>query len=121
MIVAPPKNEYQRQIYDIIKTREDFLVTRFGVNRDTKKKEEIPIWSEADKGIVYSLCTRDVPKFARIDWEYINLDWYVTVIKNTYEARKQNTLLAVISHCINNLNLGYQTKVDDKTIIRIQI
>lgn len=119
MIVKPPKNEYQKQIYNIITTREDFLQTRLGVNRDTKNKEQIPIWSEADKGIVYSLCTSDVPKFVRIDWENTDLDKYVTTIKNTYELKKQNQLLAVISHCINNLNLGYQTKVEDKTIVRI--
>lgn len=119
MIIKPPKTEYEKKIYNILITREDFLITRKGINRETKKQEMIPVWSEADKSIVYDFCVQYIPRYIRVHWDTLDIENYVNVIKNTYEHTKHSPMLNVISSCINNLNLGYKAKVEDKTIVII--
>lgn len=119
MTVKRPKTPYEKQIYNILTTRKDFIETKKGINRETKKQEQIPVWSEGDKGIVYDLCTQSIPKVIRLDLEHMDLDKYVTIVKNVYDKQRNIPMINIVSLCINNLNLGYKTKVDDKTIVRI--
>lgn len=117
MIVKLPTDIYERDILNIIKTREDFLQTITKLNKQTGEMETVPIWPEGEKSILYDLCTQNVPAFVHINWEQVNLDEYVTTIKNTYNKHKSMVTLSLVSHCINNLGMGYKTKVQSGELI----
>lgn len=117
MVVKLPKNDYEREILTILKTRDDFTEMVLGVDKSTKKKTMIPVWSDGEKSIIYDLCTQNIPKYIKLDWENLDINDYVNKITDTYMEHKNMVLLSLISCCINNLEMGYKTKPEAGEII----
>lgn len=111
MIVRAPTNTYEREILNIIKTREDFKATITKYNKDIKQYELVPVWSEGEKSIIYDLCVHDIPAFIQLNWQNMDLDNYITIVKNTYLDHKTMVTINLVSQCINNLKIGYLTKI----------
>ena len=120
MVIKPPENKYEREILKIIKTRQDFLETVTKLNKQTGKMETTNIWPEGEKSILYDLCVHNIPKFIYLDWEHVDLDAYVSNVKSTYSKHKTIMYLNLISLCINNLKIGYKTKVENGTLIFLE-
>lgn len=120
MIVRLPTNIYERDILNIIKTRDDFTATRSVMDKETGKNKLIPIWPEGEKSIIYDLCVHDVPNFIHINWPKIDLNAYVTSITRTYNKHKTMVILNLVSCCINDLKLGYKTKVQNGELLFLE-
>ncbi len=98
MIVKPPSNKYEKQIYKII-----------------TENEEYQGLSEGEKSIIYDFAIQYIPKYLHIHWETMHIDSYVEVIKDCYKKHPSLTILQCVSSMINKF--GYKTKVEYGEIV----
>lgn len=84
MIVKPPKNEYEKQIYYIC--------------------ADIPKLPEGEKAIIYDLAVYNIPYFADVDFHLINLDNYIRDIIIIYNKYKSSSVINLVTAFINRFN-----------------
>ena len=91
MIVKLPKTDFELQVYNYINNRKFNNIT-----------------NEGDKSILYDLCIMVKNK---INEEITDIPKYVEQIRLGYLKNKNVTMNAVISNCINKLNIGISANV----------
>ena len=93
MIVKPPSNKYEKQIYTII-----------------TENEEYQGLSEGEKSIIYDFAIQYIPKYIPINWETISINSYIETIKDCCKKHPSLTVLQCTCNIINTF--GYKTKVE---------
>lgn len=92
MITKPPKNEYEKQIYNIC--------------------SDIPKLPEGEKAIIYDFATKFIPDKCVIDFEEINLEKYIHNIIIIYNKHKSSPIMNLVNMFINKFH--FEIKEDKK-------
>ena len=90
MIVKPPKNEYEKQIYYIC--------------------IDIPKLPEGEKAIIYDLAVHDIPHFAEVDFSLIDLNDYIQDIIIIYNKYKSSPVINLVTAFINRFDFKEKKK-----------
>ena len=105
MIIQKPKSKIEKDIYNIISTREDFLRTKIVEDKDTKEKKIIPIWSEGEKAILYDLCTKNISSLYNISFYSLGINYYIDMVKAMYKEHQNYTIEKLVNNVANTLGL----------------
>lgn len=100
MIINPPSNKYELQIYEEIANAEEY--NRLIPKKDPVTKELVmrPEMSEGEKSILYDLAI-SLPKYIYFNLEDIDIPNYVHNCCVGYNKNKNVVLMQVIANCIN--------------------
>lgn len=90
MIVKPPKDNYEKQIYNICL--------------------DIPKSPEGEKAIIYDLAVHDIPHFAEIDFSLIDLNNYIQNIIIIYNKYKSSPVINLVTAFINKFDFKEKKK-----------
>lgn len=98
MIVKPPENDYEKQIYNICL--------------------DIPKLPEGEKAIIYDLATEFIPAHAIVDFGRIDLENYVNNIILLYDKHKSTPIINLVNTFIKKNDLlsisNYKTYLGGK-------
>lgn len=98
MIVKPPKEEYQKKLYNIC--------------------SNIPKLPEGEKAIIYDLAAEFIPAHAVVDFDRIDLENYVHNIILLYDKHKSTPIINLVNAFIKKNDLlsisNYKTYLGGK-------
>ena len=104
MVIKPPKNIYEKEIYNLLVT-----------------KPEYAKYPDGEKSILYDLAVQDIPKYISFNWEDLCLDDYLYKIKLSYDKTKSQPCINVVCACIKRVFPEYDTElvgnIDNKKLV----
>lgn len=95
MIVKPPKDDYEKQIYNICL--------------------DIPKLPGGEKAIIYDLATQWIPDRCYVDFKFIDLETYINDIIIIYNKYKSSPIINLVNTFIKQNN--FEKKVNNKTYL----